>query len=48
MSLLVAAVTTDQDISVNFFKETPTQIKARGQAILTEHPLSGAFMIDSF
>jgi hypothetical protein len=48
MSQFVAAVAADRNITVSFFKEVPTQIKAGGQAMLREHPQSGAFIEDSF
>jgi hypothetical protein len=48
MTQFVTAVTANRNIALRFFKEVPTQIKARGQAMLTEHPLSGESIWDLF
>jgi hypothetical protein len=48
MSELVAAVTADRNVAFSFFKDIPIQTKAMCQAMFTEHPLSGAFIEDSF
>jgi hypothetical protein len=48
MSQFVTAIAADRNIAISFFEEVPTLIKARGQAILTEHPVSGAYVVDSF
>jgi len=48
MSQFVTAITADRNVTVSFFNDVPTQIKAGGQAMLTEHPLSGAFLETRF
>jgi hypothetical protein len=48
MSRFEVAVAADRNITVSLFKDVPTQIKERGQAMLTEHPVSGAFIEDWF
>jgi hypothetical protein len=48
MSQFVTAIAADRNIALSFFKEVSTQMKAGGQAMLTEHPLSGADFEDSF
>jgi hypothetical protein len=39
---VITAVTANRDVTISIPKEIPTKIKAAGQAILTEHPVSGA------
>jgi hypothetical protein len=46
---VITAVAANRDVTISIPKEIPTKIKAGGQAILTEHPVTGArFLSDSF
>jgi hypothetical protein len=42
---VITAVTANRNVTVSIYKKIQTKIKAGGQAILTEHPVSGTHFL---